>query len=165
MNFKKREVPNGNGNGDLFLKFHDGESKVGLLRGEPYEFYQVWEGGRSRVVAPDNASGKSRFRVNFVQREGDKFVARIWEFGLKVYNQLAELHTEYDLSETKIKITRIGEGTKTVYMVMPIAKEPIPKSAMKEIQALPLNALNNHGEAKKDKQEPNDIEHDDEVPF
>lgn len=140
MKFSKREIMSGEGN-ILFLKFKDGESHIGVPRGEVYEFYQKWENNRSKVVDANDPDGKSRFRINFVVQEDGKFVPRILEFGLTVYNQLADIAEEYDITQTKLKITRRGTGTDTVYMVLPLLKEPIPAKVMKQIEAVPLNIL------------------------
>lgn len=165
MNIPKREIPNGNGaGGDLFLKLKDGESKIGVCRGELYEFFQVWENGRSRIAEPDEKGAKSRFRLNFVSYENGKFVARIWEFGLTVYNQLAEINEEYPLEKTKLKVTRKGTGTDTVYMILPMLKEPISPKALKDLDGVALNALA-HPEAKeKPGTFESEMEHDD-LPF
>jgi hypothetical protein len=150
MKFTKRDMPERDDRGPgIFLKFKDGESKTGVCRGEVYEFFQVWENGKSQVVARDHADAKSRFRLNFVILEDGKFVPKIFEFGIVVYNLLAEISEEYDLEKTKVKITRRGTGTDTVYMVLPLLKEPISAKTMKEIEAVPLNILE-HKERAKD---------------
>lgn len=146
MKFQKREMPAGEGKG-TFLKFKDGESKVGVLRGEVYEFFQMWEGGKSQVVPEEHPGAKSRFRLNFVTKEEGEVKAKIFEFGLTIYNQLAEISEDYDLEQTAVKITRRGTGTDTIYMIIP-AKEQPSASQLKTIQAIPLNPLE-HKEAVK----------------
>lgn len=148
MRFTKREIPSGDGSGGLFLKLKDGESVVGVFRGEVYEFYSKWENNKSVLTTADDPDGKSRFRLNFVVKE-DKFTAKIWEFGLTIYNQLADINEEYPLQSTKVKITRRGTGTDTIYMILPMLKEPIPAQAMKEIESLPLNILEHKGQPEK----------------
>lgn len=141
MKFNKRDAPSGDSQSSLFVRLKDGESIVGVPRGEVYEFFQVWEGGKSQVVSEDHPNAKSRFRVNLVVHEDGEFKARIWEFGLVIYNQLADIASEYDITQTKLKITRRGTGTDTVYMILPILKEPINAKALKAIEAVPLNIL------------------------
>jgi hypothetical protein len=142
MKFTKREMPTSNGsNGTMFLKFKDGEAKTGVLRGDIYEFTQVWENGKSQVVEESHPDGKSRFRLNFVTQEDGKFVAKIFEFGLTVYNQLADIAEEYELDKTKIKISRRGTGMDTVWNILPLLKEPIPPKLLKDLEAVPLNIL------------------------
>jgi hypothetical protein len=151
MKFTKRDIPTGSGTGsNLFLKLKDGESKTGVCRGEIYEFTIKWEGGKSSVCSPDDEGAKTRFRLNFVVHEDGKFVPKIWEYGLIVYNLLSEIAEEYDLEKTKLKITRRGTGTDTVYMILPLLKEPIPAKTLAEIEAVPLLLLE-HKESVKPK--------------
>jgi hypothetical protein len=164
MNIPKREIPIGNNaSGDLFLKLGDGESKIGVCRGDLYEFFQVWENNRSRLVKPDEPGAKSRFRLNFVSYEDGKFVARIWEFGLMVYNQLADINEEYPLEKTKLKVTRKGKGTDTVYMILPMLKEPISAKGLKDLDGVTLNVLV-HPE-KSESKGTFESEMDEELPF
>jgi hypothetical protein len=142
MKFTKREIKSNSGGGSsMFLKFQDGESKTGVLRGDVYEFYQVWEDGQSKIVEPSHPDGKARFRANLVVQEDGKFVAKIFEFGLTVYNQLADISDEYDIEKTKIKITRRGVKTDTTWMILPLLKEPLGAKALAEIEAVPLQNL------------------------
>jgi hypothetical protein len=150
MKFPKREIPKGDGNGGVFLKLKDGESKVGVLRGEIFEFFQVWEGGKSRVVEPDAPGAKSRFRVNFVTKEGSDYKAKILDFGLIVYGQLAEIAEEWDIDKTGIKISRRGSGTDTVYVITPSKDQPNAQ-AMKAISAVDLNILEPKPQAEEPK--------------
>ena len=140
MKFNKRQSVSSDGPG-LFLKLKDGESVVGVCRGEIYEFFNKWVGGRSQLTQADDPDGRSRFRLNFVVQEDGKFVAKIWEFGFAIYNQLADLNDEYPLEKTKIKITRRGQGTDTIYLILPMVKEPIPAKTMKQIESVDLNIL------------------------
>lgn len=142
MKFTKREIPKSeNGGSTVFLRLKDGASINGVFRGEIYEFYSKWVGNKSHITNADDPDGKTRFRLNLVTLEDGKFVAKIWEFGLNIYNQLADINEEYDLTKTKVKITRRGTGTDTTYMLLPLVKEPIPAKTMKEIEAVHLNIL------------------------
>lgn len=165
MKFEKRDIPNGDGKGGLFLKFKDGESKVGVLRGEIYEFFQVWESGKSHVVDSEHPQAKSRFRLNFVTKEDGEMKVKIFEFGLTIYNQLADISDDYDLEQTAVKITRRGTGTDTVYMIIP-AKDQPNASQLKAIQALPLNILE-HKDQPKPQGNPGDVlgADDEALPF
>lgn len=126
-----------------YLKLKDGESKVGVFRGEPYEYFILWANGKSQVVNRDQPGAKARFKLNFVvYNETIKgFEALVWEFGTMVYNQLAEINTEYPIETTKIKVTRNGVGTDTVYSLLPILKEPLGPKALKDLEAVKLNLL------------------------
>lgn len=142
MKFTRRETL-GSGQGDLFLKFKDGESKVGILRGEVYEFYQVWANGKSSLVDKDAAGAKPRFRLNFLTKEAGEqtMAAKIFEFGIPVYSQLADINEEYDLSQTTVKITRKGIGLDTVYSILPLLKQTPTAAQLKTIAAIPLKIL------------------------
>jgi hypothetical protein len=134
----------------LFLKLKDGESKVGVFRGErPYEFFQVWEDGKSQVVDADHPNAKSRFRLNFVTKEDGELKVKIFEFGLTVHNMLADISESYDLEQTAVKITRRGLGTDTVYLILPVPPKEQPNATqLKAIQALPLNILEHKPQVK-----------------
>lgn len=146
MRFTRREVSNGDGGGNIFLKLKDGESVNGVLRGEIYEFYAKWVQGRGYVLVDESdPEGKSRYRINIIVREENRFVAKIWEFGITVNNQVADIQADLEaakekLDETKLKITRHGGGTSTEYNVLASREKMTPKM-LKEIAAVPLNIL------------------------
>lgn len=124
-----------------YLKLKDGESVVGIFRGETYSFRIKWENGKSSHVLDPNPANHNRWKLNFVMKEGNAFVAKLWEFGVTVYDQLAEINSEYDLDKTKVKISRRGTGTDTQYSILPLLKEPIPPQIMKEIESTKLNPI------------------------
>ncbi len=124
-----------------YLKIKDGDSVTGVFRGEAHSFRIKWENNKSHVIDDPNPANHNRWKLNFVLREGDKFVAKTWEFGITVYDQLSALNAEYDLDSTKVKVTRKGTGTDTAYFILPLLREPIPPAIMKEIEAVPLNIL------------------------
>lgn len=165
MKFTKREMPKGDGNGKAYLKLvNDGDSMTGIFRGEVFEFFQIWPFGGEKQIFDTRVPGSvSRFKVNFVVHEGGKFVAKIWEFGLQTYNQLAEYAENYDLEQTKIKLTRRGSGKATIWMTMPLLKETLTKKQLAEIEAVELNVLNGaQAQAAAPAEEPAD---DSEIPF
>lgn len=168
MKFTKREIPAAAGNGGLFLKFKDGESKVIIPRGEIYEFFQIWENGKSRLVGGSEPGAKSRFRMNALTKEDGELKARIFEFGLTIYNQLAEIADDYPIDKTAIKVTRRGTGTDTMYMLIPAKEQPTP-AQLKSMAEIPLNILE-HKEAAPQPKVKNfapgaEDEDSDEVPF
>lgn len=163
MNFKKREIPKGEG-GNLFLRLKDGESIKGVCRGEIHEFHMKWVGNRSQLCEPNDPEAKFRFRLNIIVPENGSFVPKIWEFGLTIYNQLADIAEEYDLEKTKIKITRRGTGTDTVYLILPLLKEPLTPKQLNEIEAVPLNILE-HKESAKQQLAPSSGSEYDELGF
>lgn len=149
MKFQKRKVPTSGGGQTNFLKINDGESKSGICRGDIYEFHVKWVSGKSVVVASTDPEAKTRFRLNFIVYDEGKFKALIWEFGIMIYNQLADINEEYPLEKTKIKISRSGTGTDTEYRLLPLLKEPLSDVVMKAIEAVPLNILDKALDPKK----------------
>jgi hypothetical protein len=144
---KFRTLPESEGGGsDKFLKIKPNDNVKIVLRGEIYEYFVKWEGGKS-IVVKENQGGKLRFRVNALlfDQEQKKFVAKIWEFGQAVYRQLADVNEEYDLETTKIKVSRKGEGKETEYNVLPLLKEPLSDQVLKMINETPLNVLEKQG--------------------
>lgn len=139
MKFPKRQ---GSGHDGLsnYLKIKDGESVTGILAGKIHIYYQNGFGPTAEIVGP--GEGKQRFRHNFVVKENDQYVAKVWEFGPKIYDLLAALdETGWELGKTLLTISRTGttkENTK--YTVTPNKKEPTA-AALKEIEKLGLNAL------------------------
>lgn len=158
MKFTKREVPKGEGNGTSnYLKIADGQSATGVFRGEVHEFYQSWpKGGDKQIFAKPTPGASARFKLNFVTHEGDKVVAKVWEFGLTVYNMLAEISEAYPLENTKVKISRRGVDKNTQWMIIPLG--PLDKKGLATIEACPLEVLNGSQTAQTTESEP-------EVPF
>lgn len=157
MQFRK-DLPESGGSKN-FLKLKDKESISGIFMGNLHEFFVLWDNKKSREVTEGTPDSKFRFRVNFVTKEGAVYVPKIFEQGSSVYRQLSELHEEYDLEKTVIKITRNGSGTDTTYSLLPLLKQVITKDVadhLKEIELLPLESkgasVNSNG-------------HDDGLPF
>lgn len=143
MQFKKFDIPTKGEGGGNYLKFSDGQTITTILRGEIHEFYTKWENGSSTNVVEGTPGAKLRFSVNAIIHDGSKFTAKVWDFGVAVYNQLSDIHTEYALPTTKIKITRKGTGLDTTYNILPLLKESdqVTPRQLKEIEAIPLNPL------------------------
>jgi hypothetical protein len=165
MKFKKFDMAEGGSNGGLFFKIKNGESRMGVIRGEIYEFYSRWVGGKSFVVTAGEENAKPKFRVNIVvYDEKEKvFRALIWEFGLMIYQQLADIAQETDITKLKLKITRRGEGLDTTYTVMPPLsdKDKLTPKQLEQIEAVPLKILEH-----KEEVAPADTEgNDGDLPF
>lgn len=143
MKFPKADAQQ---DGGLFFKLKDGESKTGILRGEVYEFGVIWADKRSKVVPRGTEGSRARYKINVVVFEDNKFQAKIWEFSQTVCNQLADLATEYDLSKTKIKVSRSGSELDTEYSIIPTKEQPGP-GHMKAIEQVSLNILDNAKES------------------
>jgi len=136
----RTDIPEGGGSKN-YLKLKDKESAMGIFRGDLHEFFVLWEGQKSSVVPEGTPGSKFRFKVNFVIKDGASYVPKIFEQGLTVYKQLAELHAEYDLETTVIKITRNGTGTDTTYSLLPLLKQALSKEVLKHLGTIELHAL------------------------
>lgn len=141
MKFSKKEIKS-DGGSHLYLRVKDGESVNVILRGEIHEFRIKWENGKSIEIPESDSSRMNRFRLNAVIYENGAFVAKLWEFGLTVYNQLSDINDVYPLEKTKIRVSRKGTGTDTTYMLLPMLNEPLSQGALKSIEAVKLNVLN-----------------------
>jgi hypothetical protein len=151
VKFTKRNIQKSDGNGGSYLSLKDGESVTVVFRGEIHEFWQSWPyGGEKLVFDKPTAGASSRFKANVVIRENNKFIAKVWEFGLAIYVQLGEINEVYPLERTKLKITRRGADKKTSYMLLPIVAEPLSGQLMAEVEAVPLNILDGKSEPEKE---------------
>lgn len=141
MKFKRLAVSSGNGEGGKHLKIEDNSNVTVVLRGEVVEFYQHWpEGGTKQVFDKPTAGASVRFKINAIVHEGGEFVAKVWEYPPTVSNMLADIADSYDLGVTKIKISKIRQGKKVSYMVLPLAgdKDKLSPKQLKEINAVAL---------------------------
>jgi hypothetical protein len=154
---KFRDLPESNGARN-FLKLKDQEVAEGVFLGDLHEFSVLWENGKSRIVPDGTPRASFRFRVNFVMKEGPVFVAKIFEQGAVVYKQLAELHEEYDLSTTIVKIKRNGVGVDTSYSVLPMVKKPLTPETMAHLKTIQLNDLSTDSA-------PKGVDSSEEIPF
>lgn len=144
MNFKKFPSAASEGS-DKFLKIKPGTSQVGVLRGEIYDYFVLWADGKTQIVSSTTPKAKPRFRVNVVvyDAESKKMIPKIFEFGLTVYNQFAEIAEHYDITRMKVSIARKGEKLDTEWTVMPLVgpKHDLSETAMKMIEAVDLLQL------------------------
>lgn len=142
MKLTRKIIPKSSDSGTDFLKIEDGQTVNVVFRGEVHEFYQIWPFGGEKQIFDKKVPGSSmRFKVNVVVHEKGKFVAKIFEFTNKFYNQMVDLQDDFPLTETKFKITRHGVEKNTTYTLLPLIKEPLAPKALKEIEAVPLNML------------------------
>ena len=143
MNFKDIAMPSKSDNNgpSPYLKLADGEQITCLIAGEPYEFYGAWENGKLSIKDEGEEGAKFRFKINVIVSENGKLTPKIWDQGVMTYNTLKELHEEYDLTKTMLKIKRHGTGKDTEYVIMPMRKE-IDKDTAKRISEVELHLLN-----------------------
>jgi hypothetical protein len=149
MMFKPR--PKGMGK-DNFLKLANGEEVSGVFRGEIYTFRNHWRGKGTpslecsgadcAVCATKPEKGPSfRFRINFITSKDGKWIAKIFESGGDVYDDLARLDKKFDLSTTVVDLSRTGVDKETRYNVLPRKDIPLTKEMEAQINAVPLLAL------------------------
>lgn len=166
MKFTRRAGPTSEGiSAANYLKIGDGQSVTGVPRGEIYEFYQKWpQGGMKETFDKPTQGASSRFKINLVIQEDGKFVAKVFEFGPRVYNQFADISDELDLEKTKIKISRRGAGKSTEWNVFPLGA--VDAKALKLIAATELNELGVSGATPQASDLEVEAESDDDsVPF
>jgi len=159
---------------DKFVKLEgNGDSITGVIVGKPYFFFSHWDGGKS-VLCPntlkcnlcvEQVNQRQRFRVNFVVKENDRLVMKILEQGQKVYGVLQELAKGgYDLSETRVQITRRGKKLQTSYSVIPLPSKDLDLNAIREVKHLELVWKDKDDEPPPQEAPPEPMGEDD-VPF
>lgn len=136
-----------------FVKLkNDKDSIVGIFRGEPHLFRQHWINKRSFLCSENSecehckSKNKStfRFRINFITKENNVYVAKVFEQGFTVYGLLKSLHeTDYPLEKTVLRITRSGTGQDTTYTILPIPKGEVTPELEKMLASVQLHDLGN----------------------
>ncbi len=150
MRFVDRpKAPGGDSGGPtLYLRLKDGEAVNIIPRGEIHEFYSVF--GTRGEVTSSTPGAKLRFKMNVIVNESGTLKAKILEFGMTIYDQLAEINKVCDVTKTKIRLSRKGSGkSDTMYMLLPVVNEPISAKVMATIEAIPLNILDGKKPAPK----------------
>jgi len=147
-----------------YVRLKDGESIIGVLRGDIDEHYVKWVNGKTHDTTADDKDAKIRYRVNIVVYEDGKFVAKVFGFGPMLYDHFFELQKEMDLEKTKLKISRKGVDTNTSYLPVPLGL--VDEKNLKAIAEVELNAL---GPKKPDSPPPGEFESEmpdfSEIPF
>jgi hypothetical protein len=133
--------------GGKFVKMKSGDRLVGLFVGDPVMFDQHWVEGKSQNCTGPNCphceageKASTRFHINFLTKEEDVWVAKVFEQGKKTLKTLAAFHEEYDLEKTLVSVTKQGEKMTTVYNLLP-AKVNLTEAELKKVRAIPLNKL------------------------
>lgn len=137
------------GDNRSYVKLKDKESLRGVFRGAPHDFKIHWLNNRShpctgRPDCPHCMAGdkpKFRFNLNFVTKENDQYVVKVFEQGWTVYEQLREINKDYPLEHTLVKITRNGSGTDTTYTILPLPNGTLTADQEAVISKLPLADL------------------------
>jgi hypothetical protein len=123
-----------------YLKVLDGQSVKGVPQGELFCFWQKWpQGGMKEVFAEPQPGASPRYKINVVVHEDGALVAKVFEFGPRVYDSFAAISEELDLSKTKIQISRKGSAKATAWTIIPLG--PVDAKTLKAVAAVQLNPL------------------------
>lgn len=138
----KAESGSGSG-GEKYLKLKSGESITGIFRGEIHEHFVRWNNGKSEAAQLGEPGAKIRFEINFVTFVDGRFIAKIFSFPQSLYNQLADVNSEYPLEKTKVKLSRSGDGLETEWRVLPLVseKDKLTAQILQQIEQVTLNIL------------------------
>ncbi len=154
-----------------FAKIEDGKSMVGLLAGDPYLFKSHWNGKGSQVCTADCEMCKSgnkptsRFRVNFIVKEGEAYVAKILEQGYNFGLMLEDFKERNDVRNTIIEIFRKGKGLHdTRYRVEARKDIPLTPSRLEAIKSVSLKDLH-ESPVKQVESEPPKFNENEDIPF
>lgn len=151
-----------------YLKLKDRDSVTGIFRGDVREFYVQWI-DKKPIECDENAAGaKFRFCVNLVfkDKETNQLVAKIFEQGAVVYNQIKDLNSEYDLETTFVKITRNGSGMNdTNYSILPILKQTVTEQIEKQLSAVELHELAPKSQETHEQDGASGFDADEEIPL
>lgn len=163
---KFRDKTEGARGGNDFVKLADGESIIGVFRGDVYDFKQHWDNGAKRGVLCTGREGCAlclkgekpsfRFRLNLLLKEADAYVPKIFEQGWTVYENLRALHSDYDLEKTIIKITRSGTEKNTSYTILPVKNGGLTEKQDVDLSKVQLLKLE-HGEGATESETSEDI--------
>jgi len=146
------------GSGSFFISLKDGETVQGVFRGEPYGYYRKFP---DKTEYADWADGRRfRFKVNFVVKEKDEYVAKIFEGSKTVSEQLLDVIEEYS-QDAVFKIKRAGTTKDdTRYTIMHVRKlSDDDKAALDNVKLKDLKG----GRSRKDEKETPEVE--EEIPF
>lgn len=136
-----------------FLKLSDGEEVTGIFSGAIHTFKRHWsqntqrstecpgEGCQICAVDPEKNYPAFRFRINFITTKDGQWVAKIFEGGGELYDQLVNLDRKFDLAKTIVDIGRQGLKQNTKYMILPRVDIPLTKEMDAKVKAVKLLAL------------------------
>jgi len=139
-----------------YIKFKDGSSVKGIFRGAPQVMRKHWIDKKPTLCDGPNcdlcASGdkpRFSFRLNMVVKEGSEYVAKIFEQGWTVYNQMRDLNVEFPLEKTIVSVTRRGSGiSDTSYTILPVNGGVVTAALEAEISKIELFDLDPKQETK-----------------
>lgn len=135
-----------------YVSLKDGEEITGVFRGNPYTYYRHWTGtngvectrklmGTCDLCETSEKKAAYRFKMNFITSVDGKYVAKVFEGGGDLYDELANLHKKFNLAVNPVEITRRGTGTSTRYTILPLVNAPLTNEMQMQIEAVPLLKL------------------------
>lgn len=137
-------------NKEDLIRLKDKDVVVGVLRGNPVDFWTHYNGkfsepckGKATCEYCKNKD-KARFRswFNICIELNGAWTAKILEAGAQVYDALRELAADYDLEQHKIKISRSGSGMNdTTYTVLPVPRGEVTEAQEKLLKEVKLHDL------------------------
>lgn len=164
-----------------FLKLQSGESIQGVFKGDPFDFRIHWIKNEQRSVVCEGRETCSvcklgeksgfRFRINFIARDGEGYIAKVFEQGWTTYQALIKLQESgYDLENQIMMISRQGTGLNTAYSIIPSPKGLLNSEQLGRIREIKLNELGHITEAENEPIDPakaNEPPHhtDEDIPF
>lgn len=127
MEFKSRSQFK---NDPRVIRLKDGQSVIGVLRGDPIEFESSFKGGPA----------KFRFKVEIVIMNGSTApdTASVLEGGWKLYRQLIELQDAgWSLEKSFVKVSRVGSGINDTAYSATCLPTPPSSGALAQIARVP----------------------------
>lgn len=176
MNFPDVNQKKGEGglDGGVFLKLKDGDKIRGVFMGNPDILKIHWPKGENSslctgkdqcALCKSGDKSKFRFRINFVTKVDEVWVAKVWEQGYGIYLDLKEMHeNDYPLNSTLVTLHREGEDKDTRYRIMPVKDNGGLKPAnFATLAKIPLNKLTEEPTEDAGAKQPTFTE--DDIPF
>jgi hypothetical protein len=120
-----------------FLKLGDGKSAIGVFRGEIEEFYQVYKDGKYERVRDEDPEGKFAFAINFVVKENNQHVAKIFQGNYYDYKMLKQLNEQFPLDSHVVQISQTGERQSKRISFLPMPKIPVNEAVLAQVELQP----------------------------
>jgi len=131
-----KNVKSDSGKG-IFINLKDGDSVEGVFMGEPRIFYKIFN---DNTEYEEKVEGSSfRFKVNFIEIGSGDPVAKVFEQGITVKDQVINAKEEYGI-DCVFKIKRTGSSKdNTKYFVT--FRRKLDDDELKYLQRIPLRSL------------------------
>jgi len=142
-----KEKPTGSSGSSLFLKIKDGESVKGVFRGEQVEHWILWGPSGSSPATKDTPKADWKCKRNFIVRENGALVAKIFDFGRTIGDQIEMLEKAgYDMEKTVVMISRKGQQLQSKYTLVAIKESDVTPMMEEELKHVKLKPLTEVGD-------------------